>query len=82
MDTIKYKNKEYPVRWLHLGKHEGDRMVAQIALSDIMYPNGHHNRSREAEVDNQIWYYCDEAEWKMDDKTLIKVIKKGYGTNE
>ncbi len=75
MDQIKWKGKDYPIRELYLGKNRGYKNVAQIALSEALQSKDGEYRGKSAEVDALIWYYCDELEWVLSDKELLKTIK-------
>lgn len=82
-DEIEYKGVKYPIRELFLDKLKGWRTVAQIELEEALFTKTHRYRDKLAgDIDDTIWYYCDKDEWKMDNKTLIKIITKGYGINE
>lgn len=78
MDEIWYKGIAYPVRWLDVGRYK-KVLVAPLALEDaiIHKETGRYNTGGES-VDDQIWYYCNEEEWTIEeDKELIQAIKKG-----
>lgn len=75
MDTIEYKGKQFPLRWLHDKKDERDYAVAQLILQEaISNKDGEIKRGCDS-IDEQIWYYCDTDEWKMDEKQLLSYIK-------
>lgn len=76
MDTITYKGKEFPVRDILLSKQQGYRRVAQVELEDAITTVSGRIRSDAEEIDNSIFYYADNEEWLLNDKSLIKRITK------
>ena len=77
VDEMWYKGVAYPVRWINIG-NRGERLVAPITLEQavINKETGNYNRGGEA-LDSQIYYYCDNEEWKLSDEELLNVLKTG-----
>lgn len=75
-DTIEYRGKHYPIRWLTVSKYE-KHAVGTLALEEVlMNADGSAKTGRSEDIDNSIWYYCDEEEWHLPDSELIDRILK------
>ncbi len=75
MEQIEWKGTVYKVRELYLGKHEGYRNVAQTELARALEDKNGEYKGKAADVDDLIWYYADEEEWKLSDRALLMAIK-------
>lgn len=71
---IEYKGVQYPIREVKLG----DRYVsvAPIELGDQIIVDGVYTDKEGQYIDEQIYYYCYEEEWKLSDEELIELLKE------
>lgn len=81
MEIIKYRGKEYPIRELYSERFVNYVLVATLELQAALcvVEDGLHTEGadKEAEeIDNQIWYYADNQEWKLSDKELLEIIEE------
>ena len=73
---IEYNGKQYNTREVFVDKHRGHVTIAEVALSDALFPNGTDKKTtKEAEaIDDTIAYYADPDEWVLPEQELRDAI--------
>ena len=79
LNTITYKGVEYPTREIDVNV-DGERhhyTVSTTELNSAIYNDETGYPDAEAQaIDESIFYYLDEEEWKMSDKELSEYLSK------
>jgi uncharacterized protein (DUF1499 family) len=76
MSTIDFAERQFEVREIFLPQF-GNILLSTSSLNEIlMNKNGGYVSEEAKRVDEQIFYYIDDSEMKLEDEKLIHLVSK------
>ena len=76
MFTVKFENRKYRLREIEI-EGEGTRIIGSTVLNNKLLTNDGHYKSDKARfIDEQIYFFVEPAQLKLNDNELVKFVKE------
>ncbi len=74
LDYINYNGNNYLCRWLDLGNEWGTVLISISSLDNVIMNNANYSSKEAQRIDEQIFFYVDDAEIFLPQNILIHKI--------
>ena len=74
METIEFQNIRYPIREIKLPK-VGEVLISTTSLNEALLKKGNYVSENAVIIDELIYFFVNEREITLSDKSLINLIK-------